>query len=55
MVNAELTLQKVLISGALIALAWRLLKFFAKHPFDNIPGLPSPSFFFGLCSEFAYT
>ncbi|KZP25687.1 cytochrome P450 [Athelia psychrophila] len=47
MVNAELTFQNVLISGALIALAWRLLKFFAKHPFDNLPGPTSPSIFFG--------
>ncbi|KZP14916.1 cytochrome P450 [Athelia psychrophila] len=47
MVNAELTFQNVLISGALVALAWRLLKFFAKHPFDNLPGPPSPSLFFG--------
>lgn len=49
MVNAELTFQNTLISGALVALAWRLLKFFAKHPFDNLPGPPSPSLFFGPC------
>lgn len=48
MAHGELTLQNVLISCALIGLAWRLLKFFAKHPFDNLPGPPSPSIFFGL-------
>ncbi|KZP22742.1 cytochrome P450 [Athelia psychrophila] len=47
MPNPELTFQNVLISGALIALAWRLLNYFVKHPFDNLPGPASPSIFFG--------
>ncbi|KZP14942.1 cytochrome P450 [Athelia psychrophila] len=47
MVNAELTFQNFVICSTLIALAWRLLKNSAKQPFDNLPGPPSPSIFFG--------
>ncbi|KZP14950.1 cytochrome P450 [Athelia psychrophila] len=52
MVNAELTFQNFVICSALIALAWRLLKLFAKHPFDNLPGPPSASIFFGNIKQF---
>ncbi|KZP14968.1 cytochrome P450 [Athelia psychrophila] len=47
MVNAELTFQNLAICSALLALSWLLLKLFVKHPFDNLPGPPSPSIFFG--------
>lgn len=55
MLNTELTFQNFVICSALLALGWRLLRLFAKHPFDNLPGPPSPSFFSGLCPAFAYT
>ncbi|KZP14939.1 cytochrome P450 [Athelia psychrophila] len=52
MINAELTFQNFVVCSALVALAWRILKLFAKHPFDNLPGPPSPSIFFGNIKQF---
>lgn len=51
MVNTEPTFQNFVIYGTLLALTWRLLKLFARHPFDNLPGPPSPSIFFGMLPE----
>ncbi|KZP14954.1 cytochrome P450 [Athelia psychrophila] len=47
MTNTELTFQNFVIYSALLALGWRLLKLFARHPFDNLPGPPSPSILSG--------
>ena len=55
MANIELTLQNFLISAALLAVVWRLRKVFVKHPFDNLPGPPSPSFLYGLLFELLYS
>ncbi|KZP08117.1 cytochrome P450 [Athelia psychrophila] len=52
MANAELTFQNFVICSALLAFSWRLLKLFAKHPFDNLPGPPSPSIFSGNVKQF---
>ncbi|KZP14957.1 cytochrome P450 [Athelia psychrophila] len=52
MVNAEFTFGNFVICSALLALGWRLLKLFANHPFDNLPGPPSASFFFGNIKQF---
>ncbi|KZP14943.1 cytochrome P450 [Athelia psychrophila] len=52
MVNTELTFQNFVIYSALLALGWRLLKLFVKHPFDNLPGPPSASIFFGNIKQF---
>ncbi|KAF7966090.1 hypothetical protein HWV62_40176 [Athelia sp. TMB] len=51
MAGTELTLQNFLISVTLLVLAWRLLKATAKHPFDNLPGPPSPSFLYGNINQ----
>ncbi|KZP14970.1 cytochrome P450 [Athelia psychrophila] len=52
MIDTELTFQNFVICSALLALTWRLLKHFAKHPLDNLPGPPSPSIFSGNIKQF---
>lgn len=47
MIQIELNLQDLLISVALLALTLHLLGIFVKHPFDNLPGPPSPSILYG--------
>ncbi|KAF7972720.1 hypothetical protein HWV62_17178 [Athelia sp. TMB] len=51
---SEFSLQNLLIASGLLALIWKLLAVFTKHPFDNLPGPPSPSFIYGLSTELLY-
>lgn len=47
MLDTELTFQGFFIA-LLLFIAWGLIKIFVKHPFDNIPGPPSPSLIYGV-------